>query len=205
MAHCQVAQTNNITNCSSETGNCVSNNLDVSDEIFTHLFQNVETCQYLSLDSSLPCDFNDSKLSLLHLNIRSLSKNYENLIEFLTNVPLRPRIISLTETKIKDKPLTNITVSGYTFLLVNSISNAGGVGVYVSRIYHSLKLSFEVSFSGSENKWINLIYPGTDINYVVGTVYCHPNSNTYDFKKLLNDILTKLNLDHKRFFLSLVT
>ena len=28
LAHSQVAQTNNITNCSSETGNCDSNNLD---------------------------------------------------------------------------------------------------------------------------------------------------------------------------------
>ena len=69
LAHSQVAQTNNITNCSSETDNCDSNNLDVSDEIFTHLFRNVETCHYLSLNSSLPCDFNDSKLFLLHLNI----------------------------------------------------------------------------------------------------------------------------------------
>ena len=88
LAHTQVAQTNNITNCSPETGNCDSNNLDVTDEIFTHLFQNAETCQYLSLNLSLPCNFNDSKLFLLHLNIKSLSKNYDNLIEFLTNVPL---------------------------------------------------------------------------------------------------------------------
>ena len=99
LARNQVAQTNNITNCSSETGNCDPNNLDVTHEIFTHLFQNVETCQYLGLNSSLPCDFNDSKLFLLHLNIRSLSKNNDNLIEFLTNVPLRPHIISLTEQK----------------------------------------------------------------------------------------------------------
>ena len=144
-----------MTNCSSETGNCGFNNLDVTDEIFTHLFQNVETCQYLSLNSSLPCNFNDSKLFLLHLNIRSLSKNYDNLIEFLTNVPFRPHIISLTETKIKDKPLVNGTIIGYTFLHVNSFSNAGGVGVYVSDLLQFKKLSFEASFSGSESIWIN--------------------------------------------------
>ena len=200
LTHSQVAQTNNVTNCSSETGNCDSNNLDVTDEIFTHLFQNVETCQYLSLNSSLPCDFNDSKLFLLHLNIRSSSKNYDNLIEFLTNVPLRPHIISLTETKIKDEPVVNITILGYTFLHVNSVSNAGGVGVHVSDLLQFKKLSFEASFSGFERIWINLTYPGTDINYVVGTVYRYPNSNAYDFMKFLNDILTELNLDHKRFF-----
>ena len=200
MAHSQVAQTNNITNCSSETGNCDSNNLDVTDETFTHLFQNVETCQYLSLNSSLPCNFNDSKLFLLHLKLRSLRKNYDNLIEFLTNVPLRPHIISLTETKIKDKTLVNITILGYTYLHVNSVSNAGGVGVYVSDLLQFKKLSFEAFFSGSESIGINLTYPGTDINYVVGTVYRHPNSNAYDFMEFLNDILTELNLDHKRFF-----
>ena len=55
-------------------------------------------------------------------------------------------------------------------------------------------------FYGSESIWINLTYPGTDVNYVVGTVYCYPNSNPYDFMEFLNDILTELNLDHKRFF-----
>ena len=196
MAHSQVAQTNNITNCLSETGNCDSNNLDVNDEICTHLFQNVKTCQYLSLNSSLPCDFNASKLFFMHLNIRSLSKNYDKLIEFLTNVRLRPHIISLTETKIKDKPLVNITIPGYTFLHVNSVSNARGVGVNVSDLSQFKKLSFEASFSGSESIWLNLTYPGTDINYVVGTVYCHPNSNAYDIMEFLNDILAELNLDH---------
>ena len=156
LAHSQVARTNNITNCSSETGNCDSNNLGVSDEIFTHLFRNVETCHYLSLNSSLPCDFNDSKLFLLHLNIRSFSKNYDNLIEFLTYVSLRPHIISLTETKTKDKPLVNITIPEYTFLHVYSVSNAGSVDVYVSDLLQFKKLSFEASFSGSQSIWINL-------------------------------------------------
>ena len=137
----------------------------------------------------------------MHLNIRSLSKNYDNLIEFLTNVPLRPHIISLTETKIKDKPLVNITIPGYTFLHVNSVSNAGGVGVYVSDLLQFKKLSFEASFSGCESIWINLTYSGTHINYVVGTVYCHPNSNASDFMEFLNVILTDLNLDHKRFLI----
>ena len=154
----------------------------------------------MSLNSSLPFDFNDSKLFLLHLNIRSLSKNFDNLIKFLTNVPLRPHIISLTETKIKDMSLVNITISGYTFLHVNSVSNFGGMGIYVSDLLQFKRLSFEVSFSGSESIWINFTYPGTDINYVVGTVYRHPNSNADDFMEFLNDNLTKLNLYHKRFF-----
>ena len=134
----------------------------------------------MSLTSSLPCDFNDSKLFLLHLNIRSLSKNHDNLIEFLTNVPLRPYIILLTETKIKDKPLVNITIPGYI-----PFPNAGGVGIYVFDLFQFKKLSFEASFSGSESMLINLTYPGSDFNYVVRTVYCHPNSNTYDFMEFL--------------------
>ena len=88
---------------------------------------------------------------------------------------------------------------------VNFASNAGSVGVFVSDLLQFKKLSFEASFSGSESIWINFTNPETDINYVVGTVYRHPNSNAYDFMEFLNDILTELNLDHKRFFLSLVT
>ena len=86
---------------------------------------------------------------------------------------------------------------------VNSVSNAEGVGIYVSDLSQFKKLSFEAAFSGSESIWINLTYPGADNNYVVGTVYRHPNSNAYEFMEFLNDIFTELNLDHKR-FLSLV-
>ena len=52
-------------------------------------------------------------------------------VNFLSNFNTKPHIILLRETKIKGKPLTNISLPGYSFLHNNSQTNAGGVGVYI--------------------------------------------------------------------------
>ena len=39
------------------------------------------------------------------------------------------------------------------------------------------------------------------INYVVGTVYRHPTTNVNQFCEFLNDILTELNINHKKYFI----
>jgi len=56
-------------------------NFDLGDQTFNTLFQNVKPCQYFNL-SSLPCHSNNDKLDLLHLNMRSLQKNYDDLHTF---------------------------------------------------------------------------------------------------------------------------
>ena len=45
---------------------------------------------------------------------------------FISAIAFPPPIIALTETKIRDKPITDIAISGLTFMHVNSNSNADG-------------------------------------------------------------------------------
>ena len=93
------------------------------------------------------------ELFLLHLNMRSLQKNFDNLCNFLSKLPSKPHVISISETKIKDKPLLNVSIPGYTFLHNNSLSNAGGVGVYVADIFQLEELTFKATIYGCENIW----------------------------------------------------
>ena len=46
---------------------------------------------------------------------------------------------------------------------------------------------------------INL--PGTDLNYVIGTVYRHPKTNMNEFLDMLNNILTDLKNNHTQYFI----
>ena len=113
---------------------CKSDKYDSCDESFSSIFQNIKSCKYLDLNS--PCiHFKKNELFLLHLNMRSLQKNFDNLCNFLSKLPTIPHVIGISETKIKDKPLLNVSIPGYTFLHNNSLSNAGGVGVYVADIF----------------------------------------------------------------------
>ena len=47
---------------------------------------------------------------------------------------------------------------------------------------------------------IKITCPNSEINYVVGTFYRHPNSNYNAFYEYLNEILTDLNISKKYFF-----
>ena len=57
------------------------NSFDLCEVTFSSIFQNVKPCQYLN-PSCLPIHCNNIKLILLHLNMRSLQKNYEDLHAF---------------------------------------------------------------------------------------------------------------------------
>jgi len=117
-------------------------NFDFGDQTFNSLFQNVKPCQYSNF-SSLPYHPNNDKLVLLHLNMRSLHKNYDDLHTFLSDLSSKPHIIAISETKLKDKPLINISIPGYIFLHTNSVFNAGGVGIYFSDLLKFNEVTFK--------------------------------------------------------------
>ena len=69
----------------------------------------------------------------LYVNICSLQKNYNELYQFVSELPLKPLTICITETKLKGIPDVNISLAGCTFIHKNSLTNAGGVGIYISK------------------------------------------------------------------------
>ena len=104
---------------------------NLSEKTFSTIFQNIQKCEYADVKAAhLNSQMNN--LTLFHLNIRSLQKNFNDLHELLCNLSEPPHIICLSETKIKHNTLLNLSISGYKFLNVNSLTNAGGVGVFIS-------------------------------------------------------------------------
>ena len=79
-----------------------SNGFDITDVAFSTLFDNIKPCEYLS-PNSFPAVCNNGQLFLLHLNIRSLAKNYDDLADFLSKFTIQPHVIALTKTKIKNR------------------------------------------------------------------------------------------------------
>lgn len=61
---------------------------------------------------------NNKSFSVLHLNIRSLSANFDSLSTLLPDLHHNFSVIGLSETKIKSEaePLININLPGYRFL-----------------------------------------------------------------------------------------
>jgi len=83
-------------------------------------FNNTNFQYYLSIQdaSSYTKHFKDTDLSLLHLNVRSLTKNCEKIEELLASMNCLPDIITISETKLNSKSTGNVNliqISGYNF------------------------------------------------------------------------------------------
>ena len=120
---------------STNSNSYVLNSNNTFDQSFDSLFANINPCTYYDDSDSIPNQTPSSnELIFVHANNRSLNKNFDDLSHFLAQFSVSPDVICITKTPLKDTSFVNIFIPGYEFVFVNSLSAAGGVGVYVSII-----------------------------------------------------------------------
>ena len=105
------------------------NNSDIVTAAVNSLMNNFYPCAYYNIND-IPLNKSNSKsLNIFHFNIRSLSKNYDLLHEFLFILLISPEIICLSESRINQQPLSSLDLPGYKLFHNDSITRAGGVAV----------------------------------------------------------------------------
>ena len=68
----------------------------------------------------------------MHLNIRSLNINFNDIYQFLQSLLFNPDILCLSESGVKEQPLVNTDLPECNFFNVNRKRNARGVAIYIS-------------------------------------------------------------------------
>ena len=151
--------------------------------------------QYTSADSLNTKNINNG-LSFLHLNIRSLLKNVSLLEELMISYKITPNIIGVCETKLNENiNLDPILLNNYTFHFKNSMSKAGGVGIYnKNSIIHTLRTDLNFTSANYESVWLELSIGAHNEKILVGLIYRHPGSSINDFTKLFSDFLLTNNI-----------
>ena len=141
----------------------------------------------------------DNNFDILHVNARSLNKNYDELVSLLYYLKHNFSVIGVSETWLK--PTSDVTlfqIPGYSFAHVcRSDKTGGGVALYVkeeldSKIRDDLSgikpgcesIFFEIA--GSNNK-----------KAVVGCMYRAPNSDSTSFIENIESQLQILNMENK--------
>ena len=135
------------------------NHSELTNLLFKSLVENVNECEYFDIPMRSSSFFqNQNSLSVFHVNIRSLTKNFDTLYELILSLPVSPDVVCVSETRIKSDPLINILIPNYNFFHKNSPTNAGGVAIYVSK-KHQFKVmqEFKLNLKGCEELWIKLI------------------------------------------------
>ena len=101
-------------------------NLNQANSENVYDYVNSEYCKLESLKVK-----SKNKFSLLHVNIRSLTKNLEKLEELLADITTLPDIIAITETRLKNSMNFGFRLQGYSIEYHDSPTNAGGVALFV--------------------------------------------------------------------------
>ena len=139
-----------------------------------------------------------STMSLLHVNMRSITKNLEKLESLLQSMKFLPTFIAITETKLKDELRYKPKIKGYNFINKNSLTNAGGVGWFIySKISYEVKSDYNLNLNLCEDLWIEI---GESRKIILGIVYRHPFYVFSDFQKSFERCIDLLS-DRKKSYI----
>ena len=112
----------------------LNNTNDPDENIFNNLSQ-IDSVFYAVEEAATSLKiFNDKTFSVLHLNVRSLNKNFESLKELLTTIKFEFKVICLTETWCMDDPRNETLFNLENYTSINQVrkhGRGGGVCVFI--------------------------------------------------------------------------
>ena len=132
-------------------------NDNTADQSFDSIFTYVNPCAYYNNPQFIPNRTpTPNDLLLVHVNIRSLNKNFDDLCHFLSQFSVPPDAIRITETRLKNYFFLNISIPGYKFVFANSLSSAGGVGIYGSNTIDFIVIAENTINADCKDIWVSL-------------------------------------------------
>ena len=161
-------------------------------------------CQYYEKNDFISRFSKQGGLSFLHLNIRSLSKHFDNLQNLLSTLGHRFRIIVLSESRFSHKSSVphNLDLENYSLISNETEAAAGGTAMYICNTI-CFKVRNDISSAlykvkQLESTFIEIIEKGHN-NVIVGCIYKHPTMPVNEFTDLyLEPIIDKINKEKKR-------
>ena len=193
-----------------------SNSIDSGNSIFcNHVSQNVKESVYED-ENDLSKSLSSYPLShlqpllVMHCNTISLTNRFDRLREFLKKFPVMPHLIAITETRLKTSSnLQSINLPQYTFCHADSLTLAGGVGVYIKdNLQFKVRSDLKFCNEGCENFWIELVPTNASTNFnnkqktiIFGVIYKHPSTNIDNFTDSFEQTLQKLQFQGCKFFI----
>ena len=175
---------------------CQLNNLSEKENSYN---ENLPNCKYrdISYFSNLDVELKSKCLSFFHLNINSLSKNFDNFNHLINELKLEFDILGISESRIlKSQSLnTNVSLQNYVIEQTPTESTAGGALLYINK-RHSYKTRPDLAIykpKKLESIFVEVVLPKKS-NLIVGCIYKHPCMDICTFNDhYLNPLLNNLS------------
>ena len=155
-----------------------------------------EVHEYCSLNSS-------GAFSIVHINCRSLNKNFDNLLRLIDSLKVMPTVIAVTETWLNSFNEDHFIIPGYTFFASSRKSKSGGgVGLYITNLVISAVKIVDIIDNYFEFILVEITQPNCK-NIIVGAIYRPPSGDLGQFNLAFDNFLNLLISDcHKHIFLA---
>ena len=135
-------------------------------------------------------------ISLLHCNIRSLTKNLNLLNDMLYSLDSGLDVIAITETRLNPNSISNTELLNYNLFHVDSPTLAGGVAIYANKALKTIpRPDLKIDLPLVESCWIE-IDPCNNNRYIlIGCIYRHPSAGMDEFTVKLEELIKESNLN----------
>lgn len=155
-------------------------NLDPDVNFYNNI--KISKCSYLTeMEIKKITKQKSGNFSIIHLNCRSLKKNFDKLLLMLNNIGLKFDVIAISETWLSDIDDMNIfNIDGYSSNFTHRNLKGkmgGGVMIYTNDKYNVKKLD---SLCLSEDLYMESLALEIDLNYVkikLTCIYKPPSAN----------------------------
>ena len=142
------------------------------------------------------------EIFLIHFNIRSLQKHINELNSVLASFKNQPEIVAISETKIIEGKINrNINLDGYNFIHCDSVTRAGGIGLYIKNtLAYKIHEHSKAELTSAEDLRVEI--QTKQESFVVGVVHRHPDENAVSidrFNDEFNELLLSLSCEKKEF------
>ena len=150
-----------------------------------------------SVNNDVCTNYNQNSFKMIHINIRSIKKNFIRLLEFLSEFSFKYDIIAISETWLEENLTDNFHIQGYNSeFMCRKARKGGGVAIYIK---DSINYNIMTDYCVMENVIESLIIELTMLKtsgekLIVGTFYRPPGQNVTEFCKHMNTFLTKVSM-----------
>ena len=146
----------------------------------------------------------NNTFSLFHVNIRSLSKHFDELQSLITSTKIPFDVIGISESKqlINQNFKINVNLEGYHLHSQPTKSSHGGVVMYINKhLDYTVRDGLSVIEDEYETLWIEIKTGSKAKNILCCCVYRHPNTDPKKFVDYMDNVFSKLSKGNKSVFL----
>ena len=150
--------------------------------------------RYYTIPELAAINSNAKQLSILHTNIRSISLHRDEIVHLCARTQKPFDVIGVSETwnSVQSEIVADIDINGYKRYETTSLSQNGGVGIYVKTSLSSSKRDdLTIKCDGFETVWIEVKNRSTK-NFLFCCLYRHPRSDINTLILHFNTILPQL-------------